>query len=421
MIFNHPFFHFRPRKVPALTIRFNHTWGLGGAALVLILMLLSSGIILKFAYDPFPGRAYDSIIAFQNQALFGRLIRNIHHWSANFLVGVVFLHMLRVFFTGAFLPPRQLNWLFGLLLFTACLASNFTGYLLPWDQLSYWAITICTSMLAYIPVIGPWVQQVVIGGQEIGPATLRIFYSFHTAVLPACLILLSSLHFWYVRRAGGVVMPRQPKQPPIGKSSEKIDGSELLMKELVASLVVIAVIFLVSTLLDAPLGDKANPGLSPNPAKAPWYFAGLQELLLLVHPVLAILIIPVLVCGALVRLPYQRAVSDRSGIWFRSQKGRRLAVISLALALVITPAIIGYLDFLAGSSIDSGIASILPASLGFVALTVYYALLRARFSVEKDEAVQAVFIVLLVSFVGLTLSGIWFRGAGMALVWPWNL
>ena len=113
MIFDHPFFHFRPRQVPRQALRFNHTWGLGGAALVLVGLLFISGVLLKFVYVPVPGGAYESIQNFQNELLFGRLVRNIHHWSANFLVIVVFLHLLRVCFSGGFYPPRQLNWIFG--------------------------------------------------------------------------------------------------------------------------------------------------------------------------------------------------------------------------------------------------------------------------------------------------------------------
>jgi quinol-cytochrome oxidoreductase complex cytochrome b subunit len=145
--FNTLILHFRPRIVPERTLRFTLTWGLGGMAVVLVFMLMGTGLLLKFAYEPFPGRAYDSIAQLQNDVLFGQLIRNIHHWSANLLLVVVFLHFLRVFFTGAFHPPRQFNWIFGLALFVTVLLSNFTGYLLPWDQLAYWAITICTGML----------------------------------------------------------------------------------------------------------------------------------------------------------------------------------------------------------------------------------------------------------------------------------
>jgi quinol-cytochrome oxidoreductase complex cytochrome b subunit len=132
--------HFRPRVVPERTLRLSLTWGLGGMAAVLVFLLFGTGLMLKFVYEPFPGRAYDSILYLNNHVPFGQLIRNIHWWSANGLLLVTFLHFLRVFYTGAFAAPRQFNWIIGLTLFTAVIFSNFTGYLLPWDQLAYWAI-----------------------------------------------------------------------------------------------------------------------------------------------------------------------------------------------------------------------------------------------------------------------------------------
>lgn len=423
MIFDHPFFHFRPRKVLTRSIRLNYTWGLGGAAFVLICLLFVSGILLKFVYDPFPGQAYDSIVAFQSEILFGAFVRNIHYWSSNILVGVAFLHLLRVFFSGGFLPPRQLNWIFGLLLFWGCLISNFTGYLLPWDQLAYWAVTICMGMLEYIPFIGKGLQGIMMGGPEIGPSTVRIFYTLHTIVLPLFLTIIAGLHFWYIRKAGGIATPRSLSSfNSVPDEQSVADGSELLFKELVAALVVMAVILLAAALFDAPLGEKANPGLSPNPSKAPWYFDGIQEMILLFHPVVAVLVFPILIgCAALV-LPYLHNDCDTSGIWFRSAKGRLLALISAITALIVTPIGVFCFDyFFSANSLDGGILSglpLVPELICFSGIIGYYLLLKYRTSADRGEIIQALFILLLVAFIGLTVSGIWFRGAGMALTWP---
>ena len=135
--FNSFILHFRLRSVQERTLRFTLTWGLGGMAVVLVCLLFSTGLMLKLVYHPVPNRAYESIIHLQNNLLFGQLIRNIHHWSGNILLIIVFLHLLRVFFTGAFHPPRQFNWIIGLVMFLAVLTSNITGYLLPWDQLAF--------------------------------------------------------------------------------------------------------------------------------------------------------------------------------------------------------------------------------------------------------------------------------------------
>jgi quinol-cytochrome oxidoreductase complex cytochrome b subunit len=122
------------------TLRFSLTWGLGGMAVVLVLLQLGTGLLLKFVFEPTPVGAYESIRAFQDRLLFGQLVRNLHHWCANLLVLIAFLHMLRVFFTGAFQSPRQFNWIIGLMMFGVVLAANLTGYLLPYDQLAYWAV-----------------------------------------------------------------------------------------------------------------------------------------------------------------------------------------------------------------------------------------------------------------------------------------
>ena len=212
-------FHFRPRMVNRKTLDFTLTFGLGGMALTLILLLFFTGLLLKFHYLPFPDKAYESVIYIKNNVLFGSLVRNIHYWCANILIIVAFLHLLRVFFTSAFHSPRQFNWVIGLGLFVIILLFNFTGYLLPWDQLSFWAITICTGMMEYIPWAGKWMQTTIRGGAEVGSYTLTVFYATHTALLPIVLILIIPFHFWRVRKAGGVVDP----SPSSEASEEKQD------------------------------------------------------------------------------------------------------------------------------------------------------------------------------------------------------
>lgn len=201
-------------RVPVKALRYTHTFGLGGMSLVLFLMLISTGLLMIFVYEPSPERAYESILYMQQEILFGRLIRSVHYWSANLLIAVAALHMLRVFLTGAFHAPRQSNWIIGLSLLVLILLFGFTGDLLPWDQISYWAITICTEMLGYMPGIGQTLQRVMIGGAEIGFATVINFYALHTIVVPLLLVGLMTWHFWRVRLAGGVVVPRDPEDDP---------------------------------------------------------------------------------------------------------------------------------------------------------------------------------------------------------------
>ncbi len=182
-------------------------------AALLIVVQIITGIMLRFYYTPSPAEAYDSIIFLKNQVLFGQFIRNIHYWSGVFMLLIAFLHFLRVFLTGAYRDIRKVNWLFGLFLLLLVVFLNFTGYLLPWDQLAYWAITVSTNLIGYLPLVGESIRTAIIGGKELNAVTLQTFFTFHTAVLPFLLIVLVLYHFWRVRKAGGVLMPETGNKP----------------------------------------------------------------------------------------------------------------------------------------------------------------------------------------------------------------
>jgi quinol-cytochrome oxidoreductase complex cytochrome b subunit len=418
--------HFRPATVPAKTLKFNLSWGLGGTAVVLVMLLVVTGLLLKFIYQPFPDKAYESVRMLQEEVLFGPFIRNIHHWSANLLVVIVFFHFLRVFFTSAFLQPRQFNWIIGLGLFLIVLAANFTGYLLPWDQLSYWAVTICTGVLEYIPGAGTYLQNLIRGGEEIGPSSLRIFFALHTAILPIILFVLMAFHFWRIRKAGGLVIPRSPGEKTSAPTERVSTLPNLMLRELVVALTVVAFIFMFSVFWDAPLGDRANPGLSPNPTKAPWYFMGFQELLLHFHPLIAVFFIPVLMAFSLVSIPYVRYPERTGGVWFVSTQGRRLALGAVIAALIFTPVGIVlneyFLNFGAWlSSLPSVISTgLIPLGILFFVWWVLYRSLGRRYKPDTNETILMIFVFFLTVFLVLTTTGILFRGPGMKLVWPWG-
>jgi quinol-cytochrome oxidoreductase complex cytochrome b subunit len=411
--------HFRPRVVPEGTLRFSLTWGLGGMAVVLVFLLFSTGLLLKFVYEPFPDRAYDSIQYLQYSVPFGQLVRNIHHWSGKILLVIVFLHFLRVYSTGAFSRPRQFNWIIGLLLFGAVVLSNFTGYLLPWDQLAYWAITVSSSMLVYLPGIGELLQRFTLGGEELGPRTLTSFYAIHTAVLPALLLLLMPFHFWRIRKANGLVMPRRPGEDP-GAGAEKVETiPNLIVREGAVALVLLAVMLFIAMLFNAPLAVKANAGLSPNPTKAPWYFMGFQELLMHFHPLFSLFIIPLLLVLGLIAIPYINYRADTGGVWFCSVQGRKMAVVSVATGIIMT--ITGVLldEFMrdaarTGDSLISG--GLVPFAAVLGGCSFFYFFMNKKFNATNNEAVQALFVLLVTAFVILTIVGIWFRGPGMKLV-----
>jgi quinol-cytochrome oxidoreductase complex cytochrome b subunit len=438
IVLTHLVLHNRPIRVPEANIRYTHTWGLGGSSSVLFSLLVATGMLLIFVYEPSPDAAYLSILKLRDNVFFGKFIRNIHYWSANFLIVVAVLHLLRVYFTAAYHGPRRFNWVIGLALLFCVLASNFTGYLLPWNQLSYWAITIVTGMIGYVPLFGETLQNVVRGGREIGAPTLVDYYAAHTTVLPALIIAIMAFHFWRVRKAGGVVIPRAPEDPPAGAGCASPDDSSgdkpatvlalphLLFRELAAGLALVAFIMVLALLFDAPLGDPANPGMSPNPAKAPWYFLGFQELLLHFDPVFAIVVIPMAAAIGLLILPYIRYRTDSSGVFLMSRIGRRMARDAAIAAAVATPVLIVADEFVidfAGwiPALPPVVANgVIPAAIAAGLYALVRSRLKKKYAASNDEMIQTTFILFAAVFAILTLTGIFFRGPGMALVWPWN-
>ena len=414
--------HLHPRKLKESTLRFNLTFGLGGMAAFLVAVQVVTGLLLKFHYEPSPESAYNSILNLQDSLLFGKMLRNIHHWSAIGLLWVAFLHMLRVAFTGAYRKPRHATWIFGLALLILVVLSNFTGYLLPWDQLSYWAVTISTSLLAYVPLIGDPIREALLGGKEVGQATLTNFFNLHTGVIPLLLVAFMAYHFWRIRKAGGVIVAEKDKDGPLVDTRP-----HLVNREFVVAMVLLALLFIISSLFDAPLRERANPSFSPNPAKAPWYFMGLQELLIHFHPFFAIVAFPLTVLIAACWLPYIRLEDTNHGIWFLSEKGIRSAKFALVSGIVFTVLFIGLSELLPDPEVLlSSVPSLITKGLipfVILAVTLYFFLkyIRRKFSLNRSEVIQSVIIIMIVSYTVLTLTGIFFRGAGMNLMWPWQV
>ncbi len=198
------FFHLHPVKVNRRSLRVTYSFGLGVISTILFLTLTVTGVLLMFYYVPATTLAYSTMKDLQTTIPLGQLARNMHRWAAHLMVLAVVLHMVRVFFTGAYKPPRQFNWQIGVALLVLTLGASFTGYLLPWDQLSYWAITVGTNIAGYAPVLGDQARAILLGGSEVGQNTLIRFYALHIIVIPFALIALISLHIWRVRKDGGL-------------------------------------------------------------------------------------------------------------------------------------------------------------------------------------------------------------------------
>jgi quinol-cytochrome oxidoreductase complex cytochrome b subunit len=317
--FSNLFLHIQPVRVSRQALRPTYTMGLGLISFFLFVILTGTGVLLMFYYVPSTTQAYGRMLDLRSSVAFGVILRNMHRWAAHAMVAVVFLHMCRVFFTGSYKTPREFNWLIGVALFLLTLFSSFTGYLLPWDQLAFWAITVGTSIAGYAPFIGKALKFMLLGDATVGQEALLRFYVLHVVVLPLVLTLFVAVHFWRIRKDGGLAKSSEPDLEPVieiapvpepvqamaavaSKSVEparrfslqglvrgpfvKIDKIDpdtvfswpnLLIAELFVLLLTIAGVMLVSILFNAPLEQPVNVMHPPNPAKAPWYFLGLQE------------------------------------------------------------------------------------------------------------------------------------------------
>jgi len=412
--------HLHPPRVPAAALRFSYTWGLGGISALLALVLGITGVMLMFRYEPSIDRAYSSIQMLEAQVAFGSLFRSIHHWSANLVVITSFLHLLRVFLTGSYKRGRATNWLIGTLLFILALAFNFTGYLLPWDQLAYWAITVSTSLVSYIPYVGPEISRLLLADVQVGQGALSNFYAAHVAVLPVVTFLFLAYHFWKVRKDGGISQP------------ETADGSpprrvptipNLVEREFTAIAVVLAGLIIFAMLVPAPLGELANPTQSPNPAKSAWYFAGLQELLLHMHPLAAMALVAVVLL-ALAFLPRLDRRDEDVGLYFRSGTGKKAALIGAMLGLYLVPGLVVVDEFwldIAGMLegwpllVSTGLIPLLATVGGLV---IIYLVIRRMLRASHSETLVGMFTLMAVGLVLLTVVGVYFRGPNMALVLP---
>ena len=207
IVFENLFLHVHPVKVREKTLRLIHTYWLGGISLTCALVLIATGILLMFYYHPSVPQAYRDMKELQFVVDNGMFLRNMHRWAAHLMVFSTFLHMLRVFFHRAYRPPRQFNWVVGVVLLIATLLLSYTGYLLPWDQLAFWGVSVGTNMAKEAPVLGEKVRFLLLGGNIVSENALLRFYVLHCVVLPVALLLLLSVHIWRVRKDGGVQGP----------------------------------------------------------------------------------------------------------------------------------------------------------------------------------------------------------------------
>jgi len=381
--------HWFPAKTYRASLAWSYSFWLGTVSAALLLLLTVSGLPLLFLYIPSVERAYASVKDIEYVVTFGSWIRAVHRLSAHGMVIAVALHLARVFLTGAYKNAagggqrRQWNWVFGVAMLLLTLFLSFTGYLLPWDQLAFWAVTVGTNIASSVPAIGPTMRELLIGGREIEQPTLIRFYVLHVLFLPALLGVLFAYHMWRIRKDGGLASadraaldaPRAETPPSKTKTytllgvargtAPRIRASTVESREATvnsipdlarrAAIVVlgtIAVVGILSVFVRSPLEEPANSLITPNPAKAPWYFLWLQEIVTDTtiriggFTINGAFLGGVLLPGVLVALLTAWPWLDRSpvavaGVWFAKSRRRQNIVFLAILAAVLLLTIIG--------------------------------------------------------------------------------
>jgi quinol-cytochrome oxidoreductase complex cytochrome b subunit len=381
--------HWFPAKSFKASLAWGYSFWLGTVSAALLLLLVLSGLPLLFLYIPSVERAYASVKDIEYVITFGSWIRAVHRISAHLMVAAVFLHLVRVFLTGAYKngvgrsQKRQWNWVIGVAMLLLTLFLSFTGYLLPWDQLAYWAVTVGTNIASSVPFVGPAMRELLIGGRTIEQATLIRFYVLHVLFLPMGIGVLFAYHMWRVRKDGGLApadrarLAEQKTETASSKSktytllgiargtSPRVRASSLEMRDTTVNSVpdltrriaivvlgTIALVGILAVFVRSPLEEPANALITPNPAKAPWYFLWLQEVVTdtTIHlgkfTINGAFLGGVLLPGALLALMTAWPWLDKSpaaaaGAWFAASRRRQNLVFLLLVLGVVVLTIVG--------------------------------------------------------------------------------
>ncbi|MHC4550460.1 MAG: cytochrome b N-terminal domain-containing protein [Planctomycetota bacterium] len=381
--------HWFPNKVSKRSLQTSYSLWLGISSVFLFIILTLTGVVLMFLYVPSVERAYATIKDLEYSVSYGAFLRAVHRLAAHLMVITVFLHMMRVFLTGAYRngvlarQNRPLNWWIGLVMLLLTLLLSFTGYLLPWDQLAFWAITVGTNIANAIPLIGEEVRFFLLGGHEINQNTLIRFYVLHCVFLPLVLGGLMVWHLWRVRKDGGLAchdqLAREQRAEPAAPVPSKtysllgiaggrtadvetavvdeerhlVQAIPILVRRLIAvGLLTFAVSALLAVWFGAPLEEPANPEVTPNPAKAPWYFLWLQELVTITTiriggwtingALVGGVIVPALLFLWAFVMPWlDRSSPAATGVWFHRERRRANLIFLIVCLLLVVLTVIG--------------------------------------------------------------------------------
>ncbi len=433
------FLHIHANKVHPHSLKTSYTFGLGVILGFLFMVMILTGVILMMNYTPSIERAYNSVKDIVFVVPGGRYIRNMHRWAAHGMVLVSFLHLIRVFLTGGYLAGRRLNWIIGVCILVVVLFMNFSGYLLPWDQLAFWAVTIgsniaasfreLTDILGITQVldIGGFIKKLLIGDAAVGQAALSRFFMLHVIFLPVTLIVLSGVHFWRIRKDGGVSRPMEQTggQGDNTRGEDKFFSWPVVMwAELAILLLTVAALLVMAFLFDAPLMERANPDFAENPAKSPWYFLGIQELVSY-SAFAGGVIIPILFLVFLISIPYIDREDQNLGIWFSGTTGRRLTWQSLVFSSIVTVLLVfilvrfGWFRSWFPDIPQIVIMLINPATLSALFYVLWAVWIKQRTKSSRMSAI-ALFTCTMTGFIIYTAIGIWFRGPNWEFYWSYS-
>jgi quinol-cytochrome oxidoreductase complex cytochrome b subunit len=465
-MFTNFFLHILPARVNRYSLKLSATWALGAASAILFVLLFATGIPLMFFYAPTVERAYADMKDLEFVVSYGLILCNMHRWAAHGMVAIVFLHMVRVFYTGSYKPPREFNWVLGVWLWLLTLVASFTGYLLPWDQLAFWAITVGTSIAGFAPVIGEKIRMVLLGGTAVGQGALLRFYVLHVLVIPLLMMVLIAVHFWRVRKDGGLARPERAEgarpararnpSPPVSTAigfspfppkaaktyalmeiahgetplvSSQAPEEELpawphlIFRLLVLFAGIVAAMAAAGYFFDAPLGELANPLRPENPAKAPWYFLGLQEMV--GYSALAGgVVVPGLAILALLSIPYVDRERDGEGVWFTSRRGTWLALWSFlgsgALAPLLTFLNLRFRPRRLYPDIPQYLVDLVNPASVLTLLIIVASLLVMWVTRSRRMAAITLFSAFLAAYIVYTVIGVYLRGPNWILMMPWQ-
>jgi len=469
VMFNNFFLHIQGVKTHINTLRPTYTFGLGLISLFLLIITVISGILLMIYYNPSIENAYDTVKDINYVVSAGTLIRNIHKWAGEGMIIFVLLHMARVFYTGSYKKGREFNWVVGIVLLCLTFVLNLSGYMLPWDQLSYWALVIVSNIMQspkevtdilgitrYFD-IGGSMKEFFLAGSTPGKEALTRVYLLHIVLLPLLIFIFLGIHFWRIRKDGGLTRPEvfEPrpgdagllmlpekrgglfptnktyglmelahgKTPAVDADVENtvLSWPNLLLAEVAVFFLCLAGVAVYSFSIDAPLKELANPLIPENPAKAPWYFLGLQELVSY-SAFMGGVGIPTLALLGLLLIPYLDREQGDTGIWFSNKQGRMIAIQSFIVGIVV---LIGILTFVIRfawfrnwwPNVPQLLITLINPGTIWVGFVIAWSLYVIKKTGSTRMGAIAIFTMFLLSYVILTYVGTELRGPNWEFFW----